>query len=205
MSSLPFFKEVSFVVLSGGVVMIPLAILSVALYGNIIALLVFVKRIRFTGDDAAFSAGAAPGAGSGEGAMSASLPVSPGESSSFHPGEFDFEELRWRLRHFVSTRLGYIQAMLIAAPLLGLLGTVMGMLTTFHGLSLQAGLETAKTVADGVSRALITTQTGLMIAIPGLFISMWIRRLLRSHEQRILELKVRHQRNTLADAEAGSC
>lgn len=57
-----------------------------------------------------------------------------------------------------------------AAPLLGLLGTVTGMLNTFGALAQGSGGEaTIDLVASGISEALITTETGLVIAIPGLF------------------------------------
>lgn len=57
-----------------------------------------------------------------------------------------------------------------AAPLLGLLGTVTGMLTTFSALATGAGGEkTMGMVAGGISEALVTTETGLVIALPGLF------------------------------------
>lgn len=56
------------------------------------------------------------------------------------------------------------------APLLGLLGTVTGMLTTFDALAHGSGGEkTMAMVAGGISEALVTTETGLVIAIPGLF------------------------------------
>ncbi len=56
-----------------------------------------------------------------------------------------------------------------AAPLLGLLGTVTGMLTTFSALATgSGGQKTMDLVAGGISEALITTETGLMIALPGL-------------------------------------
>lgn len=57
-----------------------------------------------------------------------------------------------------------------AAPLVGLLGTVTGMLATFGALATGAGGEkTMGLVAEGISEALITTETGLIIALPGLF------------------------------------
>jgi biopolymer transport protein ExbB len=57
-----------------------------------------------------------------------------------------------------------------AAPLLGLLGTVTGMLATFSALASGSGGEkTMGLVAKGISEALITTETGLVIALPGLF------------------------------------
>lgn len=56
------------------------------------------------------------------------------------------------------------------APLLGLLGTVTGMLTTFTALATGTGGEkTMGLIAAGISEALITTETGLVVALPGLF------------------------------------
>ena len=57
-----------------------------------------------------------------------------------------------------------------AAPLVGLLGTVTGMLSTFSALASGSGGEkTLGLVAGGISEALITTETGLVIALPGVF------------------------------------
>jgi biopolymer transport protein ExbB len=55
-----------------------------------------------------------------------------------------------------------------AAPLIGLLGTVIGMVATFRAVSAEFG-NTAVQVSAGISQALITTQCGLVVAIPGLF------------------------------------
>ena len=56
------------------------------------------------------------------------------------------------------------------APLLGLLGTVTGMLVTFGALATGSGGEkTMALIAAGISEALITTETGLVIALPGMF------------------------------------
>jgi len=67
-----------------------------------------------------------------------------------------------------------------AAPLVGLLGTVTGMLATFQALATGSGGEkTMALVAEGISEALITTETGLVIALPGLFMQY---QLARKHE-----------------------
>lgn len=64
-----------------------------------------------------------------------------------------------------------------AAPLVGLLGTVTGMLTTFSALaSGSGGDQTMGMIAGGISEALITTETGLVIALPGLFFQYQISR-----------------------------
>lgn len=61
-----------------------------------------------------------------------------------------------------------LAALTSVAPLLGLLGTVMGMIDTFDAVSAVSG-DMGSRVAAGISRALITTQFGLVIALPGVF------------------------------------
>lgn len=59
-------------------------------------------------------------------------------------------------------------ALVVAAPLLGLLGTVLGMIGTFDAVA-QRSSETTQMVSVGISQALITTQAGLVAALPGTF------------------------------------
>jgi biopolymer transport protein ExbB len=73
---------------------------------------------------------------------------------------------------FLEKGLPILAVSAAAAPLLGLLGTVMGMLETFESLS-QRAQETATQVSGGVRFALVTTQAGLMVAIPAIFIIQW--------------------------------
>lgn len=78
-----------------------------------------------------------------------------------------------------------------AAPLLGLLGTVTGMLATFTALSSGAGGDkTMEMVAMGISEALVTTMTGLVIAIPGLFFQFHLRRMLDKYKVFLAHLEV---------------
>ena len=53
-----------------------------------------------------------------------------------------------------------------AVPLVGLLGTVLGMMQTFQALS-QGGTSSVENLSKGISKALITTQMGIAIAIIG--------------------------------------
>lgn len=77
--------------------------------------------------------------------------------------------------------LKFMKVCVAAAPLLGLLGTVTGMLATFQGLSMGGGGEkTMDMVSGGISEALITTQTGLVIALPGYF---WHYQLVRERDR----------------------
>lgn len=68
------------------------------------------------------------------------------------------------LERYLST-LGSVAAI---APLLGLLGTVIGMIKVFSAIQL-AGIGNAPVLAGGISEALITTAAGLSVAIPALF------------------------------------
>lgn len=77
--------------------------------------------------------------------------------------------------------LKVMQTCVSVAPLLGLLGTVTGMLATFAALaSGSGGDKTMGLVASGISEALITTETGLLVALPGLIFQY---KLAREHEQ----------------------
>jgi len=71
-----------------------------------------------------------------------------------------------------------ISIIVVLAPLLGLLGTVTGMIATFQSLNSSAG---DGGIAGGISEALITTQLGLGVAIPGLLAA----RVLERREQRL--------------------
>lgn len=74
------------------------------------------------------------------------------------------------------------------APLLGLLGTVAGMISTFEVI-MQFGTGNAQALAAGISEALITTETGLLIAVPGLFAASMMKRRIRREQQKLLGLK----------------
>jgi len=79
-------------------------------------------------------------------------------------------------------RLEAITVLVVVAPLLGLLGTVLGMVQTFDVLAF-FGTGNARALAGGVSVALVTTQTGLLIALPGLLIISHLRD--RFHQLRV--------------------
>lgn len=63
-----------------------------------------------------------------------------------------------------------------AAPLFGLLGTVVGMVDLFSAMEAAGDKVSAATLASGIWKALITTVTGLCIAIPALGLHTWFSR-----------------------------
>jgi biopolymer transport protein ExbB len=70
----------------------------------------------------------------------------------------------------LTTRLTFIKIISVVAPLIGLLGTVVGMINTFQAITL-FGTGDPKLMAGGISQALVTTVLGLVVAIPMVFIS----------------------------------
>ncbi len=80
--------------------------------------------------------------------------------------------------------LAVIGVLAAIAPLLGLLGTVTGMIGTFDVLSV-FGTGNARGMAGGISEALITTQTGLLVAIPGLYMKSFLERRARNLQRHI--------------------
>jgi biopolymer transport protein ExbB len=81
---------------------------------------------------------------------------------------------------------GVIKLLAATSPLLGLLGTVTGMILTFQAISL-FGTGDPKLMAGGISQALVTTVLGLVVAIPLLFSHSVVAYLARSMIQRLDE------------------
>ena len=81
---------------------------------------------------------------------------------------------------------GVIKLLAATSPLLGLLGTVTGMILTFQAISL-FGTGDPKLMAGGISQALVTTVLGLVVAIPLLFSHSIIAYMSRSMIQRLDE------------------
>ncbi|MDP3786265.1 MAG: MotA/TolQ/ExbB proton channel family protein [Candidatus Omnitrophota bacterium] len=63
-------------------------------------------------------------------------------------------------------RIGYLSSIGTISPMLGLLGTVFGMISSFNVIAFQAGLGKPTLLAKGVAEALITTAFGLIVGIP---------------------------------------
>lgn len=91
-----------------------------------------------------------------------------------------------RQRNRLWRSLSVIAALAAAAPLLGLFGTVTGMIDTFEAITV-VGTGGAKALAAGISEALITTQSGLVVGIPGLFMTRIMRQRARKMNNRLDE------------------
>jgi len=162
--------------LSGGWVMIPLALLAVLIYSTGMQLLLYLRKgniqlgretewTRWIHDPS-----------KAEGRVGEIIRYTRQNSTSAKHLRSRFDEVRQTMLHNIERRLVFLNTLVAAAPLMGLLGTVIGMLGTFTAISAGGGAETAAMVAAGISEALITTQTGLFIALPGIFLVLVIRR-----------------------------
>ena len=63
-----------------------------------------------------------------------------------------------------------VKTIVMLAPLIGLLGTVVGMIETFDALQSSSMFSQGDSIAGGISKALFTTELGLVVAVPGLIL-----------------------------------
>ena len=87
----------------------------------------------------------------------------------------------------------------VVAPLLGLLGTVTGMIQTFQAITLY-GAGDPQTMAGGISQALVTTVLGLIVAIPMVFLH-WLA---SSRAKRIEGVLEEHAAGLIAEQYEGT-
>jgi biopolymer transport protein ExbB len=101
----------------------------------------------------------------------------------------------------IDRRLDTLGALVSAAPLVGLLGTVFGMLVTFQALAAGGGGgRVTEAMADGISQALFPPEVGLCIALPGLLLTHLVRRQRQELEAFLARLEsytLQHFRKTL--------
>lgn len=91
-------------------------------------------------------------------------------------------DANWRQQ--VRGWLKVMPVLLSALPLLGLLGTIAGLLRTFRSMSIGGGLDQQTLLSSGIADALITTQLGLIMVIPGLMLFTFIRFRYRERAER---------------------
>ncbi|MEH6358354.1 MAG: MotA/TolQ/ExbB proton channel family protein [Pseudomonadales bacterium] len=85
------------------------------------------------------------------------------------------EGLLSRGKQSVEHNLVLIKALIMLCPLLGLLGTVTGMIEVFDVLAV-SGNGDVKSIAGGISRATIPTMAGMVAALSGVFAMSWLSR-----------------------------
>ena len=91
--------------------------------------------------------------------------------------------------------MSFLSLAAAVAPLLGLLGTVTGMIGTFSVIT-EHGTGDPRLLSGGISEALITTQFGLAIAVSALLLQAFLRRWARAHLERVEDEVARRLQNT---------
>ena len=80
-----------------------------------------------------------------------------------------------RQASLMQNQIQYLQDIAVIAPMIGLLGTVLGMLEAFNAVALDIAKAKPMVLAAGVSKALITTAAGLMVGIPAMMAYAYFR------------------------------
>lgn len=174
---------------SGGWVMLPLFGLAALLYAQAFQLVLQLRRTELEGGHEMQWWDWVRKPELAEGRVAEIIEYTQSDVHSGKQIRNRFDEVRLKLVSRIHRRARFVSTLVAAAPLLGLLGTVLGMLQTFFGISTSGGAETAGVVAAGISEALVTTQTGLTIALPGLFVVMIIHRRRHDLEAKLARLE----------------
>ncbi len=107
------------------------------------------------------------------------------------------EQIRHKVISSISIQLNgsipIIQALVALCPLLGLMGTVTGMIEVFDVMAI-SGSGNARSMASGVSKATIPTMAGMVGALSGVFAATWLKRMAKT-ERTHLEDALIIQRN----------
>ena len=146
----------------GGPVMFAIVGLSVVLYTRCFHLLLWLRRERQQLD---------------------ALPLlQPGQLEPLHRRQQQVQET-FRQQRIV------LAAMIAAAPLLGLLGTVSGLVRTFESLADHGGQKSMEGLARGISEVLVATESGLAVALPALLFVYLTHRAVQKNRQQVSRLK----------------
>jgi biopolymer transport protein ExbB len=158
----------------GGWIMIPLAVASVVLWTLMLERLAYLRMLRrqdLTVDDAIRAVRSGSPSVEGRGLRARLVRSFLQKRSGFARLDVDvMRQSAMEEQPALGRSLPMIAVLVAVAPLLGLLGTVLGMIETFQVISI-FGTGNANAMANGISIALITTEAGLLIAVPGLLLS----------------------------------
>lgn len=100
------------------------------------------------------------------------------------------EEVGRQVTHELERYLNALGSIASITPLLGLLGTVDGIIRVFSDISV-GGMGDPAVLSEGISEALICTATGLTVAIPSLFFHRYFERVVDDHVVRMEEESLR--------------
>jgi len=160
---------------NGGWVMAALVILALVTYATAVRLLLFLYHRGLTRATDADLRGWVKDRSRAPREIQELIRYTQDEVHSLKDVEGRFREIEATKISEADRRLAFVNVMVISAPLFGLLGTVLGLLLTFRAIGI-GGSSTSDIIAKGISEALVATQTGMMVAIPGLLLAYVAKR-----------------------------
>ena len=198
---------------AGGPVMLPIGLCSLIGLAILIDRMLALRRSRVVVPEVA-EAVETLGAGADFAVARAILARKPGPFATIVAAGLDHADDDWQIIRDTLQEAGRQQSVLLTrnlvvletvaavAPLLGLLGTVTGMIRVFATISAQ-GLGQAQDLSGGISEAMLTTAAGLIIGIPALVAHNWLH---SRAEGLVFELEVYASKvlDTLRSRQAGT-
>jgi biopolymer transport protein ExbB len=171
-------------ILAGRYVMIPIALCSLVGLAVFLERLWVLRRRRIVVPEIA-SAVDTLGDATDDSVAYAVCQRHPGPFASVVKAGLDHADADWEITRDVLQETGrqesvrltrnlrVLETVAAVAPLLGLLGTVVGMIRVFAGIS-QVGLGNPEQLSSGISEAMVTTAAGLIVGIPSLVAHNWL-------------------------------
>jgi len=179
---------------SGGVLVVPILLVGLVALILTIERLVFLGKVRQNTDELMTQVTELVGTGNIEGAVEVTYPhrtrptgrvLMAGLQHRSDPSEViesALSEAMLRETPRLERFLGALKVCAAVAPLLGLLGTVTGMINTFQVITTH-GTGDPRLMAGGISEAMVTTQVGLAVAIPVMIVAAFLGRRARNLSQ----------------------
>jgi len=170
-----FVEKVWNVWLAGGWTMIPLTILSLLIYSQALRLLLYFSARQHCRLPRETWLRWVSRPQEAEGEVGEIIRYTQDEVGSLGDIHNRFTEVKASELPVIDRRLAFLNILITAAPLIGLLGTVLGMLVTFQSIALGGG-QMSEMMSAGISQALFPPEVGLCVALPGLALVYLIKR-----------------------------
>ena len=173
---------------AGGWTMIPLALLSLLIYSQALRLLLYFAGRQHARLDRETWLRWVSRPEEAEGEVGEIIRYTQEEARSVADIQSRFAEVIGTKLPVIDRRLVFLNLLITAAPLIGLLGTVLGMLVTFQSIALGGG-QMSEMMSAGISQALFPPEVGLCVALPGLALVYLIKRKRAEYEAFLARLE----------------
>jgi biopolymer transport protein ExbB len=174
--------------LAGGWTMIPLAVLSLLIYSQALRLLLYFSARQHHRLPRETWRRWVSRPQEAEGEVGEIIRYTQDEVRSLGDIHNRFAEVAATQLPVIDRRLVFLNLLITAAPLIGLLGTVLGMLVTFQSIALGGG-QMSEMMSAGISQALFPPEVGLCVALPGLAMVYVIKRKRAEYEAFLARLE----------------